>query len=40
MDFSIQQVNTTAKQKSLFYKRLSLYNMLPFDVKNEINASV
>ena len=40
MDFRIQQANTTAKQKSLFYKGLNLYNMLPFDVKNEINDKV
>ena len=37
VDFRIQQANTTAKQKSLFYKGLNLYNMLPFDVKNEVN---
>ena len=37
MDFRIQQSNTTGKQKSLFYKGLNLYNMLPFDVKNGIN---
>ena len=35
MDFRIQQADTTAKQKSL-----NSYNMLPFDVKNEINANV
>ena len=40
MDFRFQQANTTAKQKSLFYKRINLYNMLPFDVKNEINDKV
>ena len=40
MDFRIQQANTTAKQKSLFYKGLNLYNMLPFDVKNEVNDKV
>ena len=35
MDFRIQQVNTTPRQKSLFYKGLNLYI-----VKNEINAKV
>ena len=30
----------SAKQKSLFYKGLNLYNMLPFDVKNKINCNV
>ena len=40
MDFRIQQANTTAKQKSLFYKGLNLYNMLPFDLKNEVNDKV
>ena len=40
MDFSIQQANTTAKQKSRQYKGLNLYNMLPFDVKNEVNDKV
>ena len=39
-DFRIQQANTTAKQKSLFYKGLNLYNMVPFDVKNEVNDKV
>ena len=34
MDFRIQQGNTSANQKSLFYKGLTLYNMLPFNVKN------
>ena len=36
MDFRIQQ----AKRKSLFYKGLNLYNMLPSDVKNEVNDKV
>ena len=40
MDFRIQQANITAKQKSLFYKGLNLYNMLPFDVINGINDKV
>ena len=40
MDFRIQEANTTTRQKSIFYKGLNLYNMLPFDVKNEINAKV
>ena len=34
MDFRIQQANTTAKLKSIFYKGLNRYNMLPFDVRN------
>ena len=37
---SIQEANTTAKQKPLFYKGLNLYNMLPLDVKNEVNDKV
>ena len=40
MDFRLQQSNITARQKSLFYKGLHLYNTLPFNVKNEINAEV
>ena len=40
IDFRIQQANTTAKQKSLLYKGLNLYIMLPFDVKNQINDKV
>ena len=40
MDFRIQQANTTAKQKPMFYKVLNLYNILAFDVKNEINDKV
>ena len=39
MDFRIQQANTTARQNS-FYKGLNLYNMLPFDVKNDLNDKV
>ena len=37
MSFRIQQANYTAKQWTIFYKGLNLYNMLPFDVQNEIN---
>ena len=40
MDFKIQQANTTARQKSLFYKGLNPSNMLSFEVKNRINAKV
>ena len=36
----IQQANTTVRQKSLSYKGLYLYNMLPFEVKNKINAKI
>ena len=40
MDFRIQQANTTAKQKLLFYTGLNLYNMLPFNVKNKLNPNI
>ena len=40
IDFWIRQDNTTARQKSLFYKELYLYNVLPFEIKNEMNAKV
>lgn len=36
-NFRLQRVSTSAMQRSLFYKGLNMYNMLPTDAKNEGN---
>lgn len=36
-DFRMQRRTTTGAQNSLFYKGLRLFNMLPINIKNEVN---
>lgn len=39
-DFRLQRVTTTAMQRSLFFKGLKLYNMLPNYIKTERNINI
>lgn len=39
-DFRILRVKTSQMQKTLFYKGLQLYNLLPANIKNEANENI
>ena len=38
--FRLQRSDTNARQRSLFYKGLIDYNMMPFSIKNEGNITI